>query len=277
MIIVAEKINATRKAIARALADRDATSIRRLVRQQTEAGCDYIDLNAGRGVTSVEQAIDDMRWLIDLALDATDRGLSLDSSDPRVIAAGIAHLGPERPWLLNSVNGSEESLATMLPLAVQHGAPFIALCMDGQSVPEEPQARLAVAERIYEQALAQGAQPGVLFFDPLVLPVGTDSMAPQRTLATLRLLRSRFADSHTIVGLSNVSYGLPARGLLNRAFLVGCVFAGLDAAILDATDRPLRQDLMAAEALAGRDDYCRAYLKAYRNGLLADRKKEEKE
>jgi 5-methyltetrahydrofolate--homocysteine methyltransferase len=276
MIIIAEKINATRKSVARALADRDAEAIRRLLMQQAEAGCDYIDLNAGRGVASVDQSIDDMKWLIDLALEATDRPLSLDSPDARVIAAGAAHLGGARPWLLNSINASEESLADMLPVAAGRQAPFIALCMDGHTIADQPEQRVQCAERILERAAALGAKPSAIFFDPLVLPVGNDNQAPNRTLETLRVLKQRVPQAHTIVGLSNVSYGLPVRALINQTFLVGCIFAGVDAAILDPTDRTLRRGLLAAEALAGRDEYCKAYLKAFRAGLLEEKEEGEK-
>lgn len=270
MLVIAEKINATRKSVAKAMAERDAAFVKNLIHVQDAAGCDYLDLNVGRGGIDSRQAMDDMRWLLDLALDATETPFCVDSSDPKVMNAAAEHLSGRRKWLLNSVNAERESLEKMLPIAAGHKVPLIALAMGGTAVPKEPVARMEACETIYQKAIDLQIPPDQIYFDPLVLPAGADASAPDVAVKTIALIKERFPESKTSVGLSNVSYGLPVRSLVNQAFAVVCVFAGADMAIVDPTDRQMRRIILAAEALSGKDEFCMAYLQAYRQGRLSD-------
>jgi 5-methyltetrahydrofolate--homocysteine methyltransferase len=268
MILIGEKINASRKSIRRAIADRDAGGIERVIRAQDEAGADYIDLNAGTGSGDREQEARDLAWLVDVALGCTEKNLSLDSSDPAVLRHAADHLAGRRGWMLNSVNGERDHLDQLLPAAAEHAVPVIALAMDERGIPGEPSVRIAICERILEAATAAGLDAGQLFFDPLALPVSTDVTQGSVTLATLQSLKQRVGQAKTVLGLSNVSHGLPRRSLINQAFLIAALSHGLDSAICDPTDPAIRQARLLGDLLIGRDRHCRRFTRAVRNGTI---------
>lgn len=269
MITVGEKINATRKSIKRAIAERDTEAIQRQIVAQSEAGASYIDLNAGSGTGDREREAEDLCWLVDVALEHTDKKLSLDAADPEVIARAAEHLGGRRPWLFNSIKGDPQSLEAGLPRVAEAGVPFIALAMSGSGLPKTVDDRLRVAEQIVEAADARGIPHADIFLDPLVLPIATDIAAMPVVLDSLRALKERFPECRTIVGLSNCSHGLPLRKLINAGFLTAALTHGLDAAILDPTSQRTREALLLGELLAGRDRHCRRYTRAVRKGELA--------
>ncbi len=267
MIVVGEKVNATRGAVKRAVRERDGEFLARLVREQDEAGATYIDLNVGTGLGAPGQELDDMRWLIDLALDATGKDLCVDSSDPEVLRGGIAHLAGRRGAMLNSVNGERRSLEAILPTIEEHRVPFVALAMDEGGIPADAERRLAICGAIHDEVVRRGIDPALVFFDPLVIPLVTDVQQAQVTFTCLREIKRRFPAARTTLGLSNISHGLPGRAAVNQAFLVGAIVSGLDAAIMDPCNRGMRRALLLGEALAGRDRHCRRYARAHRKGL----------
>lgn len=273
MIIIGEKVNATRKRVKHALEQRDQEWLRDLVTVQTEAGARYIDLNVGTGSGSAAEEIEAMRWLIDLALDATDKPLCIDSADPKVLEAAAAHLAGKRDWMLNSIKGEQQALDEILPLVAEHGVPFVALAMDEDGIARDVETRLQVCHKIFAAAEARGIEGGKIFFDPLVMPVVTDISQGRVTCECLRAIDQQLPDCKTVLGLSNVSHGLPARKQLNQGFLISALMFGLDAAILDPTDSAIRAGVAIGEALAGKDRNCRRYARAYRQGLLGEPKK----
>ena len=156
----------------------------------------------------------------------------------------------------------------MLPLAREHGAKLIAL-VQGEDVPASTTAqKVDLASRLIERLTRAGVALDDIYVDPLVFPVATDSGSALATVAAIREIMARFPGVHTICGLSNVSYGLPARKLINRIFLVGAIAAGMDAAIIDPTDAELMSALFGAAAVFGRDDYCMNFIEAFRDGKL---------
>jgi 5-methyltetrahydrofolate--homocysteine methyltransferase len=268
VILIGEKINASRKSIRMAICDRDAGSIEQVIRAQDEAGADYIDLNAGTGSGDREQEAKDLAWLVDVALDCTEKKLALDSSDSAVLRRTADHLAGRRAWMLNSINGEQDHLDELLPAAVEHAVPVIALAMDERGIPGEPSVRVAICERIFEAATAAGVDPEQLFFDPLVLPVSTNVTYGSVMLTTLRTLKERLGQAKTTLGLSNVSHGLPRRPLINQAFLIAALSHGLDSAICDPTDPTIRQAVLLGNLVAGRDRYCRRFTRAVRQGTI---------
>mgnify|MGYP000857361028 FL=1 len=250
MIVIADRINATAKPVARALADREGEFLRRLIRRQVDAGCDYLDLNVGRPGASVETMIDDMRRLIDFALDACIKPLCLDSGSWRVLAAGAEHLAGRRPLLLNSVNATAKSLANVLPLAVEHRATLIAMAWDEQGVPPTARERTKVCGRIVDALLNAGVTAERMFIDAVVLPIAYEPRAARVTLATLEQLKAEFPGVRTLIGLGNISYGLAERTPIEQAFAAACVQSGVDAMLLDPRNRAVRDVIAAAETLA---------------------------
>jgi len=271
MIVIGEKINATRKSVRQALLDKNMTFLQQLCKEQEEAGADYIDVNVGTGQqdTDSDSEADAMRWLVKGLEEATDKPLCIDSDTPAVIEAGVAACTKAVP-MINSVNGSAARLKAILPLAAKYSSPVIALAMEDGGIPATSNERVNSCKKILEAAMKEGVPNERIYFDPLVLPLSTGEHQGQVTLDTLALLKGILKGTKSVVGLSNISFGLPRRALINGAFLTMAIGAGLDAVILDPTNKKLISSLRAAEVVAGKDRRCRRYLKAHSNGVLAD-------
>lgn len=263
MLVIGEKINATRKSVADAVEARDAGFIAALALAQAEAGADVIDVNAGTGQGDPKRAKEDMLWLIRTVEEAVSLPLSIDTEMPEVMEAALSAVTGPPAWM-NSVSAETRRLESLLPLAQKSGSPLIALCMGDEGIPKDAAGRMRAAEKIYGKAVEAGIDPARLYFDPLVMPIGADSGAGAVALESLALIRRDLTGANTALGLSNVGFGLPRRGVLNRTFLALCAGAGLTAVILDPTDDELMMEMFAAEALLGRDPYCGRYIKAYR-------------
>jgi 5-methyltetrahydrofolate--homocysteine methyltransferase len=265
---VGERINATSRTVKTAIENKDARLLSMLIKDQEEAGADYIDLNVGTGAGSAEIEAANMRWLVDLALEATGKDLCIDSADPEVIQAAVGHLRGRRGWMLNSINGKRESLDAVLPVIEKYHPPFVALAMDDDGIAKDAAGRMKVCEKIFAEVEKRRIDPGLVHFDPLVLPLVTDVTQAQVTCECIKLIKERFSEAKTIVGLSNISHGLPGRELINRGFLIAAMMNGLDAAIVDPTRPQMHEALAVGAALSGRDRHCRRYTRAYRKGRL---------
>jgi len=268
VIIIGEKVNASRKVIRQAIADRDQKIIERAILAQDAAGAHYIDLNAGTGTGDADQEAADLEWLVDVALSCTEKKLALDAADPRVLQRAAAHLAGRRPWLLNSISGEGAKLDALVPLAAEHEVPVIALAMDDSGIPSDVDGRIAACDRILEAAAAAGIAAERIYLDPLSMPISADISHGQVTLETLRRISERAREAKTTVGLSNVSFGLPCRSLINATFLVAALSHGLDSAICDPTDPEVRRAITLGELVAGRDRHCRRYTREVRKGSL---------
>jgi 5-methyltetrahydrofolate--homocysteine methyltransferase len=263
MIIVGELINSSRQAIASAIESRDAQSIRRLAANQAAGGADYIDVNAG---TFGDREADHLKWLIENVQEAVDLPCCIDSPNPKAIEAALAvHRGTP---MINSISLEKGRCEGLLPLIAGADLRIVALCMGDAGMPRTAEDRMQVAERLIDLLLKRNLTLERIYVDPLVQSVATDQSFGREFLAAVTRIMNRFEGIHTICGLSNVSFGLPLRKNLNRTFMAMAIAKGLDAAILDPTDRPMMATVLAAEALAGRDRYCMNFIKAYReNGL----------
>ena len=140
--------------------------------------------------------------------------------------------------------------------------------MDDKGIPDTSQGRLDVIRKVFEQTRKAGLPDEKIYADPLVLTIATNTEAGRVTFDTMRAIRAEFPQAHISCGLSNVSFGLPVRSLINRAFVVLALDAGMDTAIIDPNDRELQAAVYAAELLLGRDRHCLRYTRAYRAGLL---------
>jgi 5-methyltetrahydrofolate--homocysteine methyltransferase len=210
-----------------------------------------------------------MRWLIEVAARNTDKPLAVDSEQPEIMAGGLAAVSERTAWI-NSISAESRRLESVLPLAKQYGAPVVALCMGDDGIPRDVAGRLKAAEKIYRRAQEAGVNPSLLYFDPLVMPIAADPGAGKTALESIQAIKQSFPEAKTVMGLSNVSFGLPLRATLNTTFLVLCLGAGLDAAILDPCNESLMMSLAAAEALMGKDTYCRRYIGAYQKRKIKD-------
>jgi 5-methyltetrahydrofolate--homocysteine methyltransferase len=264
MNIIGEKINGTRKQVATAISARDAGFIAVLARQQAEAGAHWLDVNAG---TAPEREPEDLVWLVRTVQAAVDLPLCLDSTNATALAAALKEV--KRPPLVNSISGEPKRLGEILPLAAAHpGCGVIALAMDEHGIPPRADGRMAVVERVIAAARGAGVEDERVYVDPLVMTVATDTEAAGITLDAVRRVRAAYPRAHIVMGLSNVSFGLPVRALVNRTFLTLALAAGIDTAMIDPTDPELKAALLATELLLGRDRHCQTYTRAYRAGLI---------
>ncbi len=264
MLIIGERINSSRKPVANAIAAGDADFIRNEAVVQTEAGADFIDVNAA---AFLGEELDRLKWLIDTVQSVTDTPLSIDSPAPAVIREAVPALN--RPPMINSITLEPSRLEGILPLIADHHAKVIGLCQSQNSMAETTEAKVEMAGHLVEKVTSAGIPVEDLYIDPLVYPLGADHGSASATLDAIQQIMKQFPGVHTCCGLTNVSHGLPVRKLVNRTFLVMCVGRGLDSAILDPTDKELYSALRAALMVAGKDDFCVEYMKAFRKGHLA--------
>lgn len=263
MKIVAEKINGTRAHVAKAVAGRDADFIRSLAKRQAGAGAHWIDVNAG---TLPDREPDDLVWLVNNVQEVTDVPLCLDSANPVALRAAIKVT--RKTPMINSISGEPSRLTGVLPIAAEHGSPTIALAMSEQGIPKTVAARMETIRRVIEATRKAGLPDDKIYVDPLLLTIATDTESANIALETMRAVRAEFPAAHLVVGLSNVSFGLPGRSLINRTLLVLAMSAGLDTAIADPLDREIRAAALAADLVLGRDRHCMTYVRAHRVGLL---------
>ncbi len=266
MKMIGEKINGTRARVKQAIAERNAEFIQTLARQQVEGGAHWLDVNAG---TTTDREPDDLVWLVNLVQAVADVPLCLDSANPNALRVAMRHV--QKTPMINSISGETRRLNDILPIVAEFGCEVIALCMDDKGIPATADARLDVIRRVFAETRRLGVPDEKMYVDPLVMTIATNIQAGRITFDTIRALRAEFPGAHISCGLSNVSFGLPARSLVNRTFLVLALDAGLDAAILDPNDRELQAALRAADLLLGRDKHCLGYTRAYRAGLLGNK------
>ena len=257
VVLIGERINPTgRKVFSAELQAGDLSRVPRDALDQAEAGAMVLDVNVGAA------SVDEVALLpraVQIVQEAVDLPVCLDSANPAALAAALKVVKGRA--LINSVNGESDKLAAVLPLVAEYGAAVIALCMDDSGIPATPEARLAVAEAILEQAHALGIPPEDIVFDPLVMAVGADHAAGATTLATAHLIRERLGSNMT-AGASNASHGMPDREVLNTVFLALLAQAGVNAPICN----PLKNGLAvrAIDLMMGHDEWGAAYIKAYR-------------
>ncbi len=263
MKIIGEKINGTRKRVAQAIAERDAAYITDLASKQSAAGATWLDVNAG---THPSQEPDDLIWLIETIQAAVETPLCLDSANPN--ALNIAIQAVNKTPMINSINGEPERMADILPIVAGHGCPVIALAMDGKKIPESSQKRMEIVHKMMTETRRFGIPDANVYIDTLAMTISTNTQAAMIAFDTMRLVRQEYPEAHLTIGLSNISFGLPARSFINRGFLSLALMAGLDSAILDPLDREIQATILTTELLLGRDPHCLNFIRASRKGLF---------
>lgn len=263
MKIIGEKINGTRKRVAQAISERDADFIRNLARKQAEAGSTWLDVNAG---THPDREPGDLIWLIETIQSVVETPLALDSANPHALRTALAAVN--KTPLINSISGEPERLDNILPLVAEHGCDVIALAMDDKKIPETFEKRMEVVEKVLAATRAAGVPDDRVYVDPLAMTIATMNQSAVIACDTIRAVRAQNPEVHFTMGLSNISFGLPARKQVNRGFLILAMQAGLDSAILDPLDQELQAAIVTTELLLGKDRHCLAYLKAARKGLF---------
>ena len=254
-LVIGERINPTgKKRLAQALRENDMGFLLQEGIRQQEAGADILDVNAGLpGIDEgavLSRAVQELQAVIDLPL-------CIDTADPSAMERAL-RLYNGKP-LVNSVNGKQESLQTVLPLVRKYGGAVIALTLDENGIPETPEERADIAGRILEAADAYGIPRHDVIFDTLTMTVSAAPQAAGVTLDAMELIQKRYG-CRTSLGVSNVSFGLPARERINTAFYTLALARGLDAAILNPCSESMMGALASYCALTGKDAQCARYV-----------------
>lgn len=260
MLIIGEKINATRKQIAAALKDRDAELIAQTAKEQAEAGADYIDVNGGD--PNAERETENIAWLVELVQANTDVPVAVDTASVAAARQGLS-MAKGRA-ILNSVSLEGERLESYLPLLAEFDCLVIALLMDDHGTPSGVEDRVERAEALLGKLTDAGRKLEDVIVDPCFLPVSTDTASAGKCLQAIAEIRRRWPEVHIGGGVSNISFGLPKRRHVNLAALAQAIHCGMDAAITDPCGTDVMPTILAAEALAGRDEFCMNYVQALR-------------
>jgi cobalamin-dependent methionine synthase I len=207
-----------------------------------------------------------MIWLIETILEQVNIPLCIDSPNPKAIAAALPLLKDCQP-MINSITGEKKRFKDMLPFVLDYGTKIVALCMDDSGMPKSSTERLKVAKRLVKDLTSAGVKPDNIYLDPLVIPISTGWMAGVEVLNTIKGIKEYFPKVNLICGLSNISFGLPSREILNQTFMIQTMTMGMDSYILDVLDKNMMGFVYASLALLGKDEYCMNYITAYRNGL----------
>ena len=262
-VIIGERLNPTGKPkMKQALRDRDMDYIKQEAARQLDAGADILDVNVGLPEIDEAEALKAVTEAVQAVVPAP---LQLDSASPKALESGLrAYIG--KP-IINSVSGKKSVMDAVFPLAKKYGAALVALCLDEDGIPETADGRIAIAKRIIAGAERYGVRKSDLLFDALTMAAAADPAAPSVTLDTVKRLRGELGVK-TVLGVSNVSFGLPGRGMVTAAFLSLALGAGLDAAIINPLDEQVLSAYYAARAALGHDEGFSAFIGKYANVTL---------
>jgi cobalamin-dependent methionine synthase I len=272
MIVIGERINSTRKNIKEALECRNLGLLLEEAGRQLSSGADYIDINTAGHIGHEK---DDLLWLVENIQNKFDCNISIDSPDSLIVKEAL-RLCRHTPFI-NSISAEKNRLVMLKELLSQKEGNIIILAMDENGMPSDLQGRIIIADMIISFASSHGIDKKNIFIDLLVKPISTEPQQARFFLESVRQLKKK--NISCIGGLSNVSFGLPRRDILNAVFLKLALDAGIDAAIIDSTQttvsdilkgRQLPEDIfaLAEDAILGKDDYSMNYIKAYRAGRL---------
>ena len=251
--------------------------IRRQVQRQDDAGTDFLDLNVDEISLKEEEQKESMCWLVGTVSAMSETPLSIDSSKIEILEAGL-EAGASHPkrMLLNSASLERPEA---LDMAKNFNAQIVVTAAGESGMPQSAEGRVDHVGQMIDKALTLDLPLSDLYIDPLIFPISVDSQFGHHSFDAIRQLREAYGpDIHITGGFSNVSFGLPCRHLINDVFLLLAVEAGADSAIMDPTtatlgeiftmDRDARPYQLAEDMLLGKDEYCAAFLRAYRKGEL---------
>lgn len=254
-LIIGERINPTGKSkFKQALRDHDMEYIYKEGLAQEENGAQILDVNVGLPEIDepqlMEEAVTGIQAILDLPLQ-------IDTSDTAAMERGLRYYNGKP--MLNSVNGKKESMESVFPIAKKYGAVLVCLCLDEDGIPETVEGRLKVAEKIVKTAAEYGIPKKNLVMDALVLTISTGQDNANITLETMRRIRYEMG-IHTVLGVSNISFGLPERSRINTAFFTMAMNNGLSAGIVNPSSEPMMSAYYSFNALIGEDEQCMAYI-----------------
>jgi len=265
MIIIGEKLNSARKKVREMIENRDIKSIQDLAKKQVEGGADILDVNSSAAQGDKEK---NMEWLVKTVQEAVDVPLCIDSPNAEEIEKGLeVHNWDKGKALINSITGEKEKINRLLPTIIKYKCAVVALVMDERGIPDNSKTRVEIAEKLIKILTDVGVPLKDIFIDPLVVPIGTNDKNAIITMETIRSVKEAYPEVKIVTGLSNISFGLPERKLINQVFMILTMGCGMDAAIIDPTDKRMMAITKTAMTLLEKDSFCCGYIQAYREKI----------
>ncbi|MGO2244248.1 MAG: homocysteine S-methyltransferase family protein [Pseudolactococcus laudensis] len=262
--LIGERINPTGKPrLKEALRENNISYIIQEAVAQRDAGADILDVNVG--LPEIDEAKMMVKTIVELQ-SLLDLPLQIDSSETAALEAGARHYNGIP--LINSVNGKPSSMAKIFPIVAKYGGVILGLCLDDEGIPETAEKRFQIAEKIVHEAGKYGITPDRVMIDPLVLTASAQQEQVPVTLDTIRLVKERLG-CKTVVGLSNISFGLPNRALLNGTFLAQAFGAGLDAPIMNPLSDYMMRVVRSLKVFTGQDTNSEDYIANEQNATIA--------
>ncbi len=254
MILIGEKLNSSIPSTLEAFETRNEAAVLSLIQMQENAGAAYLDVNAS--VCTNEQAT--LLWVVGLIKTHSRCGIMIDTADPEIMAQAVqAAQGTD--FILNSAT-IDERFEEVTALAKKSNAALVALPISLEGQEPGLKGRCANIDKLMSKLRKAGIPDENIFLDILAETLATDTESVKIAIGAIAYTTASYPHVKTTCGLSNVSFGLPCRSLINSAFLTVAVFSGLSSAILDPSSRPLRDTLAATLAIAGQDDFCMDYI-----------------
>lgn len=270
MIIIGEKINGAIPPVKKAIEERNAEFIRDRAIKQAEAGADYIDICAS---TAPDVEVETLKWLIDIVQEAVDTPICIDSPNPEFLKEVIPFI--KKPGLINSVNlemvdGTDlDKCDIIFPLMEGTDWQVIALTCDSiHGTPQDVPTRVEITKGMVEKAAKYGITPDRIHIDPLVMALSTDNNSLINFIDSITQIKAIYPTIKITSGLSNISFGMPLRKLINQNFMTISIYAGMDSAIMDPLNKDIMNSIYSTEALLAKDRHCRKFSAAYRKGKI---------
>ncbi|MBN2534685.1 MAG: dihydropteroate synthase [Spirochaetales bacterium] len=258
MILIGERINAGFKDIKEAIMNKDGDTIKNWAKIQADAKATYIDVNMG--TASKDPAT--LCWMIEQVQSVTDLPISIDNNKADILKEAIPVCN--KPPIVNSTTAEAAKLDLLLPIVAEHGASIIGLSMDEEGSPPNAEKRVENAGKIFEKIMEYGIPPEHLFLDPIVMPLKfKQEQAAAIMEATAQFKFFSDPPCHIVCGLSNISIGAKHKKLINRIFCTMLIANGLDAVILDITDKELVDAILTAELFMNKQIYADSYIEAF--------------
>jgi 5-methyltetrahydrofolate--homocysteine methyltransferase len=267
MIIIGEKINGSIPSVGKAIEAKDGEFIKNLAKVQTDAGADFIDVCAS---VEVSKELDTLKWMIDLVQSVTETPIAVDSPSAETCAKSIDFCN--KPGLVNSVSMEGNKIAVVFPKIAGTKWQCVALLCDDTGIPRSAAKRLEVFAALMKKAKEFNIDPSRLHIDPLVEMLATSDDGINMIVEVMKDIRKQYPTIHITGAASNISFNLPARKIVNQAFVVLAMNAGLDSVILDPLNRDLRGLIYATDALLANDEMCIEYIHAFRKGIFGVQK-----
>jgi 5-methyltetrahydrofolate--homocysteine methyltransferase len=251
--------------MAKAIAERNANHIRKLAKKQAEAGADFLDVCAS---VPPDAEFETLKWLISLVQEVTDTPISIDSPNAKIFAQTIQLC--KKPGLINSVSLEGDKIEQVFPVIADTKWNCVTLLCDNSGIPRTAEQRIGVFKGILKKAEEYKIEPDRLYVDPVVEMLASSEDGITKIIETITEVKKICPQVHITSGASNISFQLPLRKFINRSFIILCVGAGMDSAIIDPANPDMLGLIYAAEALLGKDEMCMEYISAYREGLFGE-------